>query len=62
MFTVSYLRLTISIPGRQCFFGVECVRLLLRLNASHNILSLKYECCVLSSCFKKKSKQLLKEQ
>lgn len=54
MFTVSYLRLTISIPGRQCFFGVECVCLLLRLNASLNILSLKYEYCVLNNCFKKK--------
>lgn len=44
MFTVNFLRLLISLPGRQCFFHLECLHLLLRPNASHSILSLESRC------------------
>lgn len=45
MFTVRYLRLIISFPGRQCFFDIEYLHLLLRPNASHSILSVEFRCC-----------------
>lgn len=41
MFTVHFLRLIISLPGRQCFFDIERLHLLLRPNATHSILSLE---------------------